>query len=73
MPEGGRNQVAIAVCSTPALLAKKGHALNGRYKQKDAYDIYYCIRNYPTGIEALAQDCRPLLEPASGVKYQRKV
>ena len=68
MPKGGTNQVAIAVCSIPALLAMKGHALNGRYKQKDAYDIYYCIRNYPTGIEALAEDCRPLLEHASGVK-----
>jgi hypothetical protein len=68
MPKGGTNQVEIAVCSIPALLAMKGHALNGRYKQKDAYDIYYCVRNYPTGIEALAIDCRPLLEHASGAK-----
>ncbi|WP_246672764.1 hypothetical protein [Mesorhizobium sp. B2-3-11] len=42
MPGGGTNRVEIAVCSIPALLAMKGHALNGRYKQKDAYDIYYC-------------------------------
>lgn len=68
MPKGGTNQVAIAVCSIPALLAMKGHALNGRYKQKDAYDIYYCVRNYPTGLAALADDCRPLLEHASGAK-----
>jgi hypothetical protein len=68
MPKGGTNQVEIAVCSIPALLAMKGHALNGRYKQKDAYDIYYCIRNYPTGIESLARDCWPLLEHPSGVK-----
>lgn len=68
MPRGGTNQIEIAVCSVPALLAMKGHALNGRYKQKDAYDIYYCIRNYPTGIEALAQDCRPLLDYPSGAK-----
>lgn len=68
MPEGGTNRVEIAVCSIPALLAMKGHALNGRYKQKDAYDIYYCIRNYPTGINALAEDCRPILGHASGAK-----
>jgi hypothetical protein len=68
MPKGGTNQVEIAVCSIPALLAMKGHALNWRYKQKDAYDIYYCIRNYPTGIESLARDCWPLLEHPSGVK-----
>jgi hypothetical protein len=44
----------------------KGHAIEGRYKQKDAYDIYYCIRNYPGGPETLAEECRPLLDHASG-------
>ena len=68
MPGGGTNRVEIAVCSIPALLAMKGHALNGRYKQKDAYDIYYCVRNYPEGSEALAEVCRPLLDHASGAK-----
>ncbi|MBV1777366.1 hypothetical protein KSF73_16720 [Burkholderiaceae bacterium DAT-1] len=66
MPDGGTNRVEIAVCSIPALLAMKGHALAGRYKQKDAYDIYYCVRNYPEGIDVLAQECRPLLEHTSG-------
>jgi len=40
MPNGGTNRVELAVCSIPALLAMKGHAIEGRYKQKDAYDIY---------------------------------
>ncbi|MET3493169.1 nucleotidyl transferase AbiEii/AbiGii toxin family protein [Variovorax boronicumulans] len=66
MPDGGTNRVEIAVCSIPALLAMKGYAVNGRYKQKDAYDIYYCVRNYVGGTEALAEACRPLLEHASG-------
>jgi len=68
MPKGGKNEVEIAVCSIPALLAMKGYALKGRYKQKDAYDIYYCVRNYPEGIDALAAACRPLLEHSSGTK-----
>ncbi len=68
MPSGGVNRVEIAVCSIPALLAMKGHAVNGRYKQKDSYDIYYCIRNYPDGIERLAEACRPLLAHASAVR-----
>ena len=59
MPNGGHNRVELAVCSIPALLAMKGHALNGRLKQKDAYDVYFCVRNYPDGIEALASACRP--------------
>jgi hypothetical protein len=66
MPDGGTNRVEVAVCSIPALLAMKGHAIEGRYKQKDAYDIYFCIRNYPEGPEALAEACRPLLSHASG-------
>jgi hypothetical protein len=66
MPDGGTNTVQLAVCSIPALLAMKGHAMNGRLKRKDAYDIYYCVRNYPDGIEALAKDCFPVLERPSG-------
>ena len=73
MPDGGTNRVEIAVCSIPALLAMKGHALAGRYKQKDAYDIYYCVRNYPGGIEALAQECIPLLGYASGQRGFRHI
>jgi Nucleotidyl transferase AbiEii toxin, Type IV TA system len=68
MPQGGTNKVEIAVCSIPALLAMKGHALHGRFKQKDAYDIYYCIRNYPGGIEALAAACKELMEEDSAVE-----
>jgi hypothetical protein len=71
MPAGGSNSIEIAVCSIPALLAMKGHAINGRYKQKDSYDIYYCIRNYPEGIVALADACRPLLKYPSGAKGYR--
>ena len=66
MPVGGTNSVEVAVCSIPALLAMKGHAIGKRLKHKDAYDIYYCVRNYPGGTEALAEECRPLLEYASG-------
>jgi len=67
MPNGGTNSVEIAVCSIPALLAMKGHAINNRHKQKDAYDIYYCIRNYNGGIDALADACKPVMAHASGI------
>lgn len=66
MPNGGTNRVEIAVCSVPALLAMKGHAMNGRYKQKDAYDIYYSVRNYPDGIANLALKCSEILKYESG-------
>jgi hypothetical protein len=38
--QAARTGVELAVCSIPALLAMKGHALEGRYKQKHAYGIY---------------------------------
>lgn len=64
MPASGRNRVEIAIASIPALLAMKGYAIQNRHKQKDAYDIYYCIRNYSGGPAALANDCTPLLDLA---------
>jgi hypothetical protein len=73
MPGGVKNRVEIAVASIPALLAMKGFALQSRYKQKDAYDIYYCVRNYPGGINALAETCRPLLTHASGEQGYRYI
>ena len=73
MPDGGRNTVQIAVASIPALLAMKGYALDGRTKQKDAYDVYFSIRNYPGGVEALVEECNPLLEYVSGQEGFRHV
>ena len=68
MPDGSRNRVDIAVASIPALLAMKGFAINNRMKRKDAYDIYYCVRNYPGGAEQLAQECRAVLATDEGKK-----
>ena len=68
MPDGRLNQVRILVASIPALLVMKGYALEGRNKQKDAYDIWFCISNYREGFEQLAKDCLPLLEEAEAKK-----
>lgn len=62
MPDGGHNRVHIAVASIPALLAMKGYAIANRQKLKDAYDIYFCIRNFPDGLDALVAETKPLLE-----------
>jgi hypothetical protein len=34
----------------------KGMAMHDRMKEKDAYDIYYCVEHFPGGIEALASE-----------------
>ena len=61
MPDGRPNTVELPVASIPALLVMKGYALSGRDKMKDAYDIYYSVRNYPGGPAKLGEDCKPLL------------
>jgi len=71
MPDGRQNSVTLRVASIPALLVMKGYALTGRSKSKDAYDIYYVVRQFEGGPEQLAQDCKPLLENDIAVKgYQ---
>jgi len=37
-------------------------ALHDRIKEKDVWDIYYCIQNYPNGIDALAEEFKPHIE-----------
>jgi hypothetical protein len=51
----------------------KGYALGQRLKHRDAYDIYHCIRNYPGGIEGLAEACHPLLESKSAMRGYRSI
>ena len=61
MPDGRHNRVELLVASIPAFLVMKGFALAGRDKAKDAYDIYFCVRNFDGGPAMLADACRPLL------------
>ena len=61
MPDGRSNAVDLLIASIPALLVMKGYALTGRDKKKDAYDIYFSVRNYDGGWERLAEESRLLL------------
>lgn len=71
MPDGRRNTVELRVASIPALLVMKGYALVGRDKHKDAYDIYFSVREFEGGADALANACRPLLgDPVARKGFQ---
>jgi hypothetical protein len=61
LPGGGEDFAEINVASVAPFLVMKGMALNSRLKEKDAWDIYYCIRHYPGGVESLSQEFQPLL------------
>ena len=62
LPDGGKDSVRIRVASIAPFLVMKAMALATRLMEKDAWDIYYCIRNYPGGIERLAEEFRPLMK-----------
>jgi predicted nucleotidyltransferase len=62
MPDGRTNEVELLVATIPALLVMKGYALVGRDKKKDAYDIYFSVRNYSGDPTALIAKCATLLD-----------
>ena len=55
MPDGSLNQISIKLANAIPFLVMKGMALWDRYNEKDAYDIYFIIKNYPGGLEELAK------------------
>jgi len=66
IPGGGLDRVTIRVASIVPFLVMKGMALDDRLKEKDAWDIYYCLLAYPGGIDALVEEFRPQPVPWFG-------
>ena len=61
MPDGAVNEVNIKVAGVIPFLVMKGMALWDRYKEKDAYDIYFTMQHYPEGIDGLAETFKPYM------------
>ncbi len=61
LPNGATNEVTIKIPSVGPFLVTKGMALCDRLKEKDAFDIFFCCRYFPGGIESLAEAVRPIL------------
>ena len=59
LPGGGIDRVTVRVASFVPFFVMKGMALDDRLKEKDAWDIYYCLITYPGGIDALAEEFKP--------------
>jgi len=62
LPSGAHDKVGLKVVSLPAFIAMKGIALKSRLKEKDSWDIYFCIRNFLGGAKALALEFSPLID-----------
>lgn len=55
----------IKVCGPAAFVVLKALAFRNRGENKDAYDVYYMIRNFGRGVEEVASRLRPLLNDPS--------
>jgi hypothetical protein len=62
LPGGGKDTTRLRVASIVPFLVMKAMAMAGRLMEKDAWDIYYCIRYYPGGINRLVEEFQPYLE-----------
>ena len=54
-PDGALNEVSIKIATIIPFLVMKGMCIWDRYKEKDAYDIYFTILHYPGGINELVK------------------
>jgi hypothetical protein len=52
----------IPVCGPAAFIVLKSMALQRRGERKDAYDLYYVLRHYGTGVEDVAARLRPIVD-----------
>jgi len=58
LPSGAEAKALARVSDVVGSLATKGLALKGRYKEKDAYDIYFVLRYYKGGPRKVAEEVR---------------
>lgn len=58
----------IVVCGAGAFVILKALAFHIRGENKDAYDLFYLLRNYGRGVSDVTAQLRPLLSDASAVK-----
>lgn len=63
---GERATRPMWVCSAGAYVVLKSLAFDSRGENKDAYDLYYVVRNYGTSVDDVASRLQPLLgDPAA--------
>lgn len=59
LPEGGFDSSTVRVAGIVAFITMKAMALADRLKEKDAWDIYFCLRYYPGGLDAVVAAFEP--------------
>jgi hypothetical protein len=58
----------VWVCGPGAFVVLKALSFRNRGESKDAYDLYYVVRNFAQGVEDVAACLRPLLQDSDATK-----
>jgi hypothetical protein len=66
--KGEKAEREIWVCGPGAFIVLKALAFHQRGENKDAYDLYFMIRNYGSGIDEVCESLSPLLKEAETKK-----
>ena len=61
LPSGANDQIILNVITLPAFIVMKGIALKDRIKEKDAWDIYYCLLQFNDQLEKFSNQFKHLL------------
>ncbi len=59
LPGGAKDSATIRVASIVPFLIMKATVLDDRMKEKDAYDIYYCLKQYSDQLDGLIDEFKP--------------
>ena len=62
LPDGGKDKVSFKIAGIVPFLVMKGMAIFDRMKEKDAYDIFYCIEYSPGSVEKFSDEFIPYIE-----------
>jgi len=62
MPDGVCNTVVVQLSDVVPFIVMKGMALYDRMKEKDAWDIYFCVREFADDRDALVAEFQQVLD-----------
>jgi hypothetical protein len=61
LPDGSHDRVIVPIASVVPFIIMKSFAMEDRMKPKDPFDIWYVMKRYPGGVDALIETFRPHL------------
>ncbi|MFM9116974.1 MAG: nucleotidyl transferase AbiEii/AbiGii toxin family protein, partial [Planctomycetota bacterium] len=68
---GAGNKVHLRIVSLAHFLVMKAHAIGGRDKPKDTYDLCYCLDHYTGSMKSLAEPWKRRIDEANIAKAVR--